>query len=512
MPVAVTQEAGEPKPAHQEIRAAVRHTAVYGLGSVLAKAIGFLLLPLYTRYLSPDDYGVLEILDLTMSLIGMFMNMGMTASVLRYYNNAPSAEAKRRVISTAFWFVTVTGALLWLAAMVAARPLSTLLFNANVPSGYFLLSFTSFTLGYIINIPSTYVQAKEKSGVLVIADTVCLGSLLGLNIYFVVFLKIGLAGILLSPLITGALRILVFGVWTVRNNGLGFEWPRLREMLRFGAPLVLSNLAMFTLNFSDRFFLKQFGSLGEVGVYSVAYKFGFMLNLAIIQPFCLMWQVRMYIIDKLEDRSEVFQRIFILYAALLVFAALCLSVMSPEIVRLMLDRRFAAAGSVIPVIACAYVVYGVGYFFQTGLLMSGRTTAIGALSAAAASGNLALNFWLVRRYGMQGAAWATVLGILIIAIGSCVCSWREFTRRLDVHRFLGTAAIGAGLYWISTIAGTGPAGASLLIKCGFLASFPLLIVVTKCLSPGEVELILLAQRTLLRRGAERFGFKRAEAI
>jgi O-antigen/teichoic acid export membrane protein len=507
MAVAATSAAAAPKSAGQEIRAAVRHSAVYSLGNVLAKAIGFLLLPLYTHYLSPDDYGVLEILDLTMSLVGMFTNMGMAASVLRYYHNAPSEKEKRRVISTAFWFVTATGAVLLVAAAAAARPVTTLLFHSGVPSRCFLLSFASFTLGYIINVPSTFAQAKEKSGVLVMADTVCLGSLLGLNVFFVVFLKIGLVGILLSPLITGALRLLVFGVWTARNNGLGFDRTRLREMLRFGAPLVLSNLAMFTLNFSDRFFLKHFGSLGQVGVYSVAYKFGFMLNFAIIQPFYLMWQARMYIIDKREDRGEVFQRIFIFYSALLTFAGLCLAVLTPEIVRLMLDVRFAASAAVIPVIALAYVAYGAGYFFQAGLLMSGRTRAIGILSAVAAAANLGLNYWLVPRFGMEGAAWATVLGILIIASGAGVCSWREFARRLDVHRFLGTAGIAAGLYWISRTAGAG-----LLWKAGILAAFPLLLVATRCLSHGEVEMILQAQRTLVRKGAERFGLHRAEAL
>ena len=80
----------------KEIQTAVRHSVVYGLGNVLTKALGFFMLPFYTHYLNPADYGVLEILDLSMSLLGMFLNMGITAAVLRCYSAAKSDEERRR--------------------------------------------------------------------------------------------------------------------------------------------------------------------------------------------------------------------------------------------------------------------------------------------------------------------------------------------------------------------------------------------------------------------------------
>src|SRR5436305_15075050 len=94
-----------------EIRTAVRHSAIYGLGGVLLKGIGFLMLPFYTRYLSPVDYGILEILDLSMSLFGMFLNMGITAALLRSYNMAKTSDERPTAVSTAFVFVALTGLL-----------------------------------------------------------------------------------------------------------------------------------------------------------------------------------------------------------------------------------------------------------------------------------------------------------------------------------------------------------------------------------------------------------------
>ncbi len=93
----------------REIGAAVRHSLVYGLGSVAVKGLGFLMIPFYTHYLNPADYGILEILDLTISVFGMFLNMGITAALLRSYSAAPSPGQKRKAVSTAFLFVAATG-------------------------------------------------------------------------------------------------------------------------------------------------------------------------------------------------------------------------------------------------------------------------------------------------------------------------------------------------------------------------------------------------------------------
>jgi O-antigen/teichoic acid export membrane protein len=88
--------------------------------------------------------------------------------------------------------------------------------------------------------------------------------------------------------LAGSIRAFVFAWGTIREVGLEISMPRLREMVIFGAPLIFSNLAIFTLNFSDRFFLQHFQSLQAVGIYAVGYKFGFLLNVIAIQPFSTM--------------------------------------------------------------------------------------------------------------------------------------------------------------------------------------------------------------------------------
>jgi len=488
---------------NQEIRTAVRHSAVYGLGNMMTRAIGFLMLPLYTHYLSPQDYGILEILDLSMSLVGMFLNMGIMAALLRFYNQSKTDADKRRVVSTAFQFVIATGLATWLLAALFARPISSLLFSHDVPAKYFTVYFTSFTLGYITSVPNSYLQAKEASTTLALADILTLLSILTLNVYFIAVLKIGLIGILVSPLLTGIIRATIFAFWTIREVGFGLDWSRLRGMLGFGAPLIFSNLAMFTLNFSDRFFLQHLRSLDIVGIYAVGYKFGYMLNLLLIQPFLLMWQARMYLIQERADRDAVFGRIFILYSSLLLFGALALSLFSHEIVRVMVDARFAPSQGIIPVVAFAYVAYGIASFFQGGLLLAGRTYMIGMSSAFAALFNLGLNYILISRYGMMGAGWATVLSFLAIAVGNGYFSWSNFTGILRVGRFQIALLVAVVLYLLS-LSLNFESVLAVLAKVTLLAAFPI-VMVTCVFSPQEREALISIKDSVFSKGTRLLG-------
>jgi len=495
----------------REIRAAVRHSAVYGLGTVLAKAMGFLMIPFYTRYLNPVDYGILEILDLSMSLLGMFLNMGMTAALLRSYAGAPSHEEKRTAVSTAFLFAAATGLATFLLALGLIRPVSALLFGPGVPSTYLLLSFSSFIAGYIANLPRTYLRALEASGRFVLVDSIGLFAMLVLNIYFIAVLKIGLLGILLSSLIVAGFQAVLLSGWMLRKVGLRFGVPRLQEMVRFGLPLVFSNLALFTLNFADRFFLQYLRSLEVVGIYAVGYKFAYMINYLLVQPFYVMWQSRMYTIHAQPEHPTIFRQIFVLYSLLLTYAGLALSIFSPEIVRIMVDARFSSGQDVIPVVALAYVFYGIGYYAQLGMFLTNKTGAVGMVSAAAAVLNLGLNYFLILHFGTLGAAWATLLSFVAIAVGSYWLSQRVCPLPLGAARVAASVGIAVSLYLLARWWNPSSPGAALLLKAALLGGFPVLLWKARVLSQTEIDTLASAWESGLARVLRISGLRTGRA-
>jgi len=200
------QPAAGPPGVSREIGTAARHTLVYSIGSLATKAISFLLLPLYTYYLRPADYGALEVLDLTMSLLGMLLNLGVMAAVLRYYAAAKSAHERRQVVGSAFLGTLGVGAVLSVFSYFLLLPLAPLLFGSTIPLVYIGLCFGSFLLNYIVTVPITYIRAKEASGTLVLLDIAATAITMALTVYCVAVLKWSLYGVLWSAFLVGCIR------------------------------------------------------------------------------------------------------------------------------------------------------------------------------------------------------------------------------------------------------------------------------------------------------------------
>ena len=482
-----------------QIGTAVKHSFIYGFGGVFIKGIGFFLLPIYTHFLSTRDYGVFEVLELSVSLLGMFLNMGITAALLKYYGTAETEAEKRKVIGSIFLFTVATSAVILLAGSLSVRSATRFLLGPGVPSTYLLLSFTAFLLTYIANVPYTALRAQEASSTIVTYDSVSTIAFYGLNIYFIVAARLALLGLFLSRLIINSLYTVVLIKKSSRELFGGMDWGVLRKVIRFGAPLVFSNLTMFTLNFSDRFFLQRLESLEVVGIYAVGYKFGFMLNYLLIQPFNMMWQARMYIVHQLPDYEKVFSRIFVLYSSLLILAALGMTVLGPELMRLMVDPKYAAGAAVIGIVSLSYVFLGVGYYLQLGMFLASRTGLLGKVSVVAAILNLAANYFFIKYFGMVGAAWATALGFLALAVGSYYYSQRVFPLALPIGRMLRSLGLGMAVYWISRFIPASSLAIALLSKCALILAFPVLLWGTGCFSADELATLNTLRNSTVRK-------------
>ena len=479
-------------PVVSEIRTAIRHMAVYGVGGILVKALGFLMLPFYTHHLSPAEYGTLEILDLSMSVFGLVLNMGLVPAFLRCYAAAEGEAEKRRVVSTGCVFSLVTGALTFAAGVGLVRPVSLLLFGPDVPSSYLLMSFTTLALTYMANFPRTYLRALEAPGAYTIVDTAYVFVLLALNIFFIAVMKLGVAGMLWSSVIAAALQFVLLSAWAARRAGMRFHWPHLKRMLEFGLPLIFANVGLFILNFSDRFFLQHLRSLDAVGVYAVGHKFGYMLNYLIVQPFFVMWQSRMYAIHAQPEHRQIFRQFFSMYSMGMTYVALIMALFSPEVIAAMVEPKFAASRDVIPVVALAYVFYGLSYYAQLGMFLTDRTRNIGLIGIPVAALNLLLNYVLIGRYGIMGAPWATVASYAFLMCVSYFYSQRALRLPLGFGRAGAGILSAACVYALCRWWFPKPGGAAILVKAAFLAAFPVVAWKTGMLAPSAADTLLAA--------------------
>lgn len=454
-----------------ELKQLLKHGSVYGLGNVLNKAIGFLLIPFYTRYLSTGDYGTLELLDLSAALVGLLFNVWMNASLIRFYYEYDNPRDRNSLVATALIFTAGCGAVLSIVGICFSKQISTLVLKSPVYYHLVWIIVGNLFVTSIASVLWSYLRALQRSTLIVLLNGASLALMLGLNIYFLAVLKTGFAGILYGSLIANTIVTLGLVAMVVRQVGVTLDLNKVRGLAAFGLPLIFTSLSAFELNFADRFFLQHYSTVSVVGLYALGYKFGFMLSFLIIQPFIMIWGARMYEVAKRQDAAKVMSRVFSYFSLLLSAVALVLSLSIKEIVSVIAAPDFHDAWKVTPVVALAYVFYGIAYCCQTGLYVAKKTSRLGLIGVICAATNIGLNVLLIPHYAAQGAAWATCLSFFIMAGLTYALAHTVYTISFRVHQIAAFILLAVGTYVVSTLVRTPSLLLSVGLKLGLLTVF-----------------------------------------
>ena len=354
------------------IKNIVKHTSMYSVGSIASKAIGFFLIPLYTHFLSPEDYGVLELLTMMVILTGIIIQGGIATAVFKFFNNYESDKDKKQIISTLL--ISVSSFCFWICILLSlfSKNISILLFTHNQFDSFVILMLISFFFSTVSSVPETYLLAKKESKKFTIITLVTLAVNLSLNIYFVAFVKAGIVGILYSSIISRFLNTSYLLFLTIPQIRLNFDLKILKSILKFSIPLIPAEIGLFIFAFSDRFFLSHMSNLENVGLYSLGYRFAFMISLLIIQPFMQIWQQEMYEICDKEGAKEIFGRIYTYLFGIVAGAALIMSIFIKDVIEIISAPEFHEAWKVVPVIAFALVFRATYQYFQMGMLFKSK--------------------------------------------------------------------------------------------------------------------------------------------
>lgn len=405
----------------------VKHGGIYALGTVLAKGVGFIMLPVYTHVLTTVDYGILEILALSTDILGMLVGLGVRQAVLRYYYKYDTEAERNGVISTASLLLLGVFTTVGLVGLAFSGPITTALLGEGQSDQYVRLAIIAFALGALGDIPGVYLQARQHSQVYVASNLARLVLALSLNILFVVILRYGVAGIFMSTIISS---IVVGGFMVVRmlrETGLHFVGPRARELIAFGAPLMIWQVGSFVLHFSDRYFLRYNRSLAEVGLYALGYKLAMFLGTFVIGPFRDIWTAKSLEIARREGEhgNDILASIMRQYNIVLVSIAMMIALFATDVIHLMLGKQFASADQNVPILVFAVVLFGYRQISQTGAMIGGRPGLIAWSTTIAAGACIGLNLLLIPRYGALGAAVATAA-----SFGTEFLVMRAFSRRV----------------------------------------------------------------------------------
>ena len=471
------------------------HSAVYWGGVMVSKMIGFLMIPIYTHHLTPADYGTLELIALTTDVIALVVGARLSAAMFRFYHLAEDDEGRRQVLATALTTMLVVGVIFLIVASILAGEIARMLFGSSEHALLLRIVFVTTALHLAQELAMSELRIHERSRLFVAITLIHLVLMLSLSVVFLVVFGWGVFGVLLAGAIAAGLVAPVVIFSAVRRTGMGLHPALLRRMVVYSLPLIPAALFLFVLHFADRYILNLFSTLDAVGIYALAYKFGFLISAVIAHPFSLIWGNRMHVIYREAGRDRMYNQVLSGYAVVLVGAGIGLSLFIDEVLAVISPEVYHAASGLVPFIAFGYVLAAMNQLSMGPLYAEGRTGWVALATGCAAGVNVAMNFLLIPLFGSFGAALATLIAFASLVAVTQYLAVRASPMRWDYRRAVAPLALGLVIVLIGRGIDFDGLVAGIAFKLALFAAYPLLLLAIRAV-PGDD---LAAFRDWLRR-------------
>ena len=392
----------------------LRATIVYGLGSVLGRVVSFVMLPIYTHYIDPAEYAKLQLVLMTVDILGIAVSAGTTAGFMRFFYKAETSREKHEVVFSALALNFGLNLIGSVVLFVLAAPLAALVLSSAMDAVLFKILAGCFLLESLIGVPLLLMQAEHKA---VLFSTATLSRTVlsaGLNLVFLIPLGMGVRGILISTLIAHTILGIAGTAWALRRTGWAWSGEMARRLRQFGIPYQIATAGSFILTFGDRYVLKASRPLSEVGLYAFGYQFGFLLWSVAAAPFFQTWTPLRFqqLPGARLERDAAYSQGFLNLNLVMVSGAVALTLVVHPALAWLTAPAYHASAAIVPIVAAAYVVQSWSDAMQFGIDASEQTRYATYAFWGATVVTVALYLALIPPFGAQGAALATLLGFL----------------------------------------------------------------------------------------------------
>lgn len=454
------------------LRSVLRDSAIYGVASILSKGIAIFLLPIYTKVLSPTDFGAYDLLVTLVALANLIVALEISQGLARCRADVEDDDSRVSLASTAFWF---TGLMFGIACG------ATLLFSSQLT--IFVLGdiayLTAFQLGvcfiavnglYYLLLNQFRWELRSRAYAAVNFGYAMLTLLFA--IIFCLILKMSLEGILLGQLLAATVCSLASYILLRKSFRIDFDVASLKQMLKFSLPLVPSGLAIFTSLYVSRFALNHFCTMEDVGVFGLASRVAGLATLLILGVQASLTPLVYQHFREAETPSHI-SRLFSWFVALALVACLSLALFAEPLIGLFSTQAYAAAAPLVAFLAPAMLLSQI-YIFAPGIGIHKKTYWQLWVTLLSACASVGANLILVPIWGALGAAWATLFSSAVFLVGWFIASQRLYPIPYVWSALFGSVATYVALVYI------GGVFASMnfsFIKAFFINSILLLLLV-----------------------------------
>ena len=466
------------------LRQLASDTAVYGLSSMLARFINYVLVPFYTHVFTTAEYGAVAKIYAAFVLLNVVYTYGMESAYLKFAANK-SQDAMRRTFSTA---------LVSLAATALSFSLILVLFRGSAadlmrlaPDQQTLILYMAGVLiaDTLLAVPMAHLRLARRSWLFAAIRLTSVGVNLGLNLWLILGLGWGVEAVLLSNLVASLVAACA-ALFSARHLfAAAFDRTLLGGMLRFGLPFVPTGAAYAITEAVDRFFLDRMpvdrveALYGEgmaaddvVGIYNACFKLGVFM-LLYVQMFRFAWQPFFLQHQDAPEAPRLFSRAFTIFTAVGLWVFLAVSLFARHIVAIpvpvggqtqpLINPAYWDGLFIVPLILLAYLAQGWYTHFTAGVFIRGRTIHLPWITLLGAGVTLLINGLFTAQYGMTAASAAALASHAVMAAAIGVVAQRMYAVPYEWGRLAAMGCVAAAAYGLHAVTADGAIAARLAI-------------------------------------------------
>ena len=390
-----------------------KNSAIYGIGTILRNITALVMLPIYTRYLTPEDYGAVELLTMVVNLASMLLGLRITQAMFRFYILEDDAIRKNKIISTVFLSTLILSFFGVLVFLSCSSWLVPLVFgDDSLVNAYRVFLITLISIA-VSQTGMAYIQAMQKPKLYLFFSIFSLALQVAFNIYFIVILELHLLGVVYGSLSSGLIVSIALGAFIVYRVGISFDWQIYKRLLKYVIPLVISTLAGFYAGYADKYFLRVYEGLYAVGIYSLAARISFVL-VTVHSAFQQTWSAARFDIYKQSSYpNDIYNDVFRYMIVLLFLLAGGMAIFSYDLLYLLSSPDFYSASGIIPILVIGVIMVTLRTFLNFGILLKEKTKYIAYAVWIKAFIATLLYVLLIPRFGVYGAVSAYVISVTI---------------------------------------------------------------------------------------------------
>lgn len=399
----------------------MENSFLYIMSSLLVKAIGFLLLPIYTFYLTPEHYGIIELVNSFIGVATFIVSFSLYSSAIRYYTDYKGDNHKiKRFYGTLVTFNFLSGLLFTLFGLVFKEILIKFFFEGISFYPIIFIAIITLIFDSLHTMHQSILQGIQSGKKLTIINIIFFFISIVLKLIFIAWFKLGAVGFLYAQLIVYALYSFFIIIDLKKNNMFEFtiDFIILKEALSYSIPIMPHNLSSSIATFMSRIFLNINSTLATVGVYSVASQFGMLIDTiqASVNKAFLPWFYENMNIGDENSKKEVVNLSYLLMKFYSI-VYMTIGMFSQEIILFMTNKKYIMAWTTIPLLVMGYSIKSMYYFYVDILFFykqASKKIFIATLSGSIS--DVIIAYILIPKLGMYGAAIAFVIARIITVI------------------------------------------------------------------------------------------------